>query len=52
MARSTKKGPFIDSHLMLKMEAMNTAQREEGFKDLGAPVDDLSGVCGSHHRGA
>ena len=27
MARSTKKGPFIDSHLMLKVESMN--QRNE-----------------------
>ena len=25
MARSTKKGPFIDSHLMVKIEAMNQA---------------------------
>jgi small subunit ribosomal protein S19 len=23
MARSTKKGPFIDAHLMVKIEAMN-----------------------------
>ena len=25
MARSTKKGPFIDGHLMVKIEAMNRA---------------------------
>ena len=25
MARSTKKGPFIDGHLMVKIEAMNQA---------------------------
>ena len=25
MARSTKKGPFIDTHLMVKIEAMNKA---------------------------
>ena len=25
MARSTKKGPFIDAHLMVKVEAMNQA---------------------------
>ena len=25
MARSTKKGPFIDEHLMVKIEAMNRA---------------------------
>ncbi|HEX7361366.1 MAG TPA: ribosomal protein S19 family protein, partial [Bryobacteraceae bacterium] len=23
MARSTKKGPFIDAHLMVKVEALN-----------------------------
>src|ERR1700761_6223366 len=25
MARSTKKGPFIDTHLMVKIEAINAA---------------------------
>ena len=25
MARSTKKGPFIDTHLMVKVDAMNAA---------------------------
>jgi small subunit ribosomal protein S19 len=25
MARSTKKGPFVDGHLMVKVEAMNEA---------------------------
>ena len=25
MARATKKGPFIDTHLMVKIEAMNRA---------------------------
>ena len=25
MARSTKKGPFIDAHLMIRIEAMNRA---------------------------
>ena len=25
MARSTKKGPFIDTHLMVKIDAMNAA---------------------------
>jgi len=25
MARSTKKGPFIDTHLMIRIEAMNRA---------------------------
>jgi small subunit ribosomal protein S19 len=25
MSRSTKKGPFIDAHLMIKIDAMNAA---------------------------
>ncbi len=29
MARSTKKGPFIDGHLMVKVEAMNTANEKK-----------------------
>ena len=29
MARSTKKGPFIDSHLMVKVEAMNARNEKK-----------------------
>ena len=29
MSRSTKKGPFIDAHLMIKIEAMNTANEKK-----------------------
>ena len=29
MARSTKKGPFIDSHLQVKIEAMNTRNEKK-----------------------
>ena len=29
MARSTKKGPFIDAHLMVKVDAMNTANEKK-----------------------
>ena len=29
MARSTKKGPFIDSHLMTKVEGMNTRNEKK-----------------------
>jgi small subunit ribosomal protein S19 len=29
MARSTKKGPFIDDHLYKKVEAMNSSNRKE-----------------------
>jgi len=29
MSRSAKKGPFIDAHLMIKIEAMNTANEKK-----------------------
>jgi len=29
MARSTKKGPFIDSHLQIKVEAMNSRNEKK-----------------------
>ena len=32
MARSTKKGPFIDGHLMVKVEAMNQASDRKVIK--------------------
>ena len=32
MARSTKKGPFIDAHLMTKVEVLNTASKKEVVK--------------------
>ena len=32
MARSTKKGPFVDTHLMVKVEAMNSANDRKVLK--------------------
>ena len=32
MARSTKKGPFIDAHLMAKVEVLNQGQKKEVIK--------------------
>jgi len=32
MARSTKKGPFIDAHLMTKVTVLNDAQKKEVVK--------------------
>lgn len=32
MARSTKKGPFIDAHLMTKVEVLNTTNKKEVVK--------------------
>ncbi len=32
MARSTKKGPFIDGHLMVKINVMNQANEKKVFR--------------------
>ena len=32
MARSTKKGPFVDTHLSVKIEALNTANDKKVVK--------------------
>ena len=32
MARSLKKGPFVDEHLMKKVEALNAAGKKEVIK--------------------
>ena len=32
MARSIKKGPFVDEHLMKKVEALNAAGKKEVIK--------------------
>ena len=32
MARSTKKGPFVDAHLTVKIEALNTANDKKVVK--------------------
>ncbi|MBP1685771.1 MAG: ribosomal protein S19p (S15e) [Deltaproteobacteria bacterium] len=32
MARSVKKGPFVDSHLLKKVEAMNNAREKRVIK--------------------
>ncbi|MGI6378316.1 30S ribosomal protein S19 [bacterium] len=32
MARSVKKGPFVDAHLMKKVEALNKAHKKEVIK--------------------
>ena len=39
MSSSLKKGPFIDTHLLEKIEVMNRGGREEGHQDLVAALD-------------
>ena len=52
MSRSLKKGPFVDTPLLEKIEAMNRGEREEGHQDLVAPVDRDSRDGRAHARGA
>ena len=51
MARSVKKGPFVDDHLMKKVQALNEANREERDQDLVAALDDHPGHDRAHLRG-
>ena len=51
MARSIKKGPFVDEHLTKKVEDANGGQQEEGHQDLVAAVHDPAGVRRPHLRG-
>ena len=41
MARSLKKGPFVDAHLMKKVEALNESGKKEVSK-LGQDVQQSS----------
>ena len=38
--RSVKKGPFIDGHLMEKINAATDAKAKKGHKDLVKKVND------------
>ena len=44
MARSLKKGPFVDHHLMKKVETRG--QQQEADQDLVASFDDLPEMVG------
>ena len=50
MPRSLKKGPFVDDHLLKKVDALNDRQREEGHQDLVPPVHDHPRHGRPHHR--
>ena len=39
MSRSLKKGPFVDTSLLEKLEAMNRANEKKVDQDLVAPLD-------------
>ena len=52
MARSLKKGPFVDGHLREKVEALNTRNEKKVVEDLVAALDDRAGHDRAHHRRA
>ena len=46
MGRSLKKGPFVDDHLMKKVDGDEREEREESGADVVAPLDDLPEFIG------
>ena len=52
MPRSLKKGPFVDDHLLKKVDDLNDEGREEGHQDLVAPLHDHPRHGRPHHRRA
>ena len=52
MGRSLKKGPFVDTHLLEKIEVMNRERGQEGHQDVVAPVDRDPRDGGAHARRA
>ena len=48
MGRSLKKGPFVDTHLLEKVEVMNRGSGEEGHQDVVAPLDRDARDGGAH----
>ena len=52
MPRSLKKGPFVDDHLLKKVDALNATGEKQGHQDLVAPLHDHPRDGRSHHRRA
>ena len=49
MARSLKKGPFADAHLLKKVDAMNAAGQKQVIKNLVPPFYNLPADGWSHN---
>ena len=49
MARSTKKGPFVDAHLTVKIEVLNKSRlgRDSAAYSAGAPLEQIQLVSHS-----
>ena len=52
MARSIKKGPFIDDHLQKKVTAMAETRGAPGDSHMVAPFNGDAGDGRSHYRRA
>ena len=52
MARSTKKGPFVDGHLRDKVEGLNARNEKKVVEDVVAALHDRAGHDWAHHRRA
>ena len=52
MARSLKKGPFADEHLLKKIDAMNAANDKQVIKTWSRRSTIFPNLRGTHHRGA
>ena len=50
MARSLKKGPFADAHLLKKVDAMNAAGQQAGNQDLVPPFYNLPADGWTYNR--
>jgi small subunit ribosomal protein S19 len=50
MPRSLKKGPFVDLHLIKKVEPPRSPRTQEADQDLVAPLDDPARDGRPHDR--
>ncbi len=49
MGRSLKKGPFVDEHLMKKVEAQAGVEKES-YQNLVTPFNSFPKFCWIYHR--
>ena len=52
MSRSLKKGPFVDDHLLKKVDAMNAAGERKVIKTWSRRSTIIPDMVGSHDRRA
>ena len=50
MGRSLKKGPFVDEHLMKKVEAQAKRRKEKSYQNLVTSFNDLPKFHWLHYR--